>query len=155
MIGIYQFNIKNYGIYVSQSYDVDQSIQLQLEVLKSNKHHCYPLQLLYNLYYEDFSVEKVQQLSSVDEFLTVGYAYRSLYDFTLDSVFRSSVIDTHISRRYCVHNKLLYLQVDPDTICHIYTSDGKKIGIEVAKRGTLSGHYKIVRKNMIRRVYAG
>lgn len=155
MIGIYQFNIKNYGIYVSQSYDVDKSIRLQLEVLKANKHHCYPLQLLYNLYYEDFAVEKVTEVANIDFLLSVGYAHRSTYDFTIDSAFRSSVVNTHISRRYCVHNKLLYLKIDPDTICHVYSSDGKKLGIEVAKRGTLSGHYKITHKNNIRRVYVG
>lgn len=148
-IGVYSFNIKGYGVYVSQSVNVEKSIKQQYEILNESTHHCLPFQLLYNLYPDKFRCEVVINVDNLESLNMIAYRYRKQFKFVIDSPFKSVMVtDTTISRKYNKY-KLLFLEVDKDNLVHIFDVNKNKLGIEVGKAGLLSGYYKTHHKEGI------
>lgn len=152
MLGIYQFNIKDYGIYVSQSSNIDKDILRQIDILNNNTHHCLVLQHLWNLYKDTIIIEEVLYVTDIEMLSLACYNYRKQLPFTIDSVYISSPVTYNkISRRY-KKQKFIHLDIDNNQIVHVYNEKMEKIGLEVADKYLVSGWYKIVYLSSLRKI---
>lgn len=155
MAGIYQFTIEGYGIYISQSINPSGSLISQCKILSAGTHHHLVLQKLWNIHYDliSYSIVKTVPQSILQ---LAAQIYRKQFPFTLDSVYRSSIISHRfISRRYTGTQRTLCLEVDHNQLVHIYDEQMKKIGIEIGVPGLQSGYYKTNTKNAMKRVSYG
>ncbi len=143
MYTIYQFNISNYGIYVSQSLNVNSDIDKQFSILEEGTHHSLPLQLLWNLDNTLFSVKYIANIENVSLLNIVAYKYRKQFSCTLDSVYKSELVtNKYISRKYAKY-RVIYLLRDHTGLVYVHDKNKQQIGIEVCSHNFQSGWYKI------------